>query len=387
MQRLTSLELVLALLALSAIAQAKRPITFEDLMKIQRISDPQVSPDGKWIAYVQTSVDLEADKKATHIWLIAAAGGEARQLTQGEGSDSRPRWSPDGQSLAFVSTRGGKSQVWILPLNGGEARQLTSISTEADGVVWAAKSDNLLFTSAVYPDCADDECNRQRLEEAEKSKVKARLIHELLFRHWMDWRDDRYTHLFVVSARGGAPRDLTPGAFDSPTFFLGAPDGYAISPNGTEVCYTSNRTGHPAWTTNNDLYLVSAYGGEAKDITADNPGSDASPQYSPNGRYIAYTSQARNGYESDLFRLRVYDRETGRVKDLTEGFDQWVEAFAWAPDSDTIYFLAPDHTETPVFRTSVSHPKVEKVLDGYNAELQLAPDGKSLVISRTSLVA
>ncbi len=201
MQRLTSLELVLALLALSAIAQAKRPITFEDLMKLQRISDPQVSPDGKWIAYVQTSVELEADKKATHIWLVAGAGGEARQLTQGEGSDSRPRWSPDGQSLAFVSTRGGKSQVWILPLSGGEARELTSISTGADGVVWAAKSDNLLFTSAVYPDCADDKCNRQRLEEAEKSKVKARLIHELLFRHWMDWRDDRYTHLSTTDTR------------------------------------------------------------------------------------------------------------------------------------------------------------------------------------------
>src|SRR5438552_8642973 len=138
MQRLTSLELVLALLALSAIAQAKHPITFEDLMKIQRISDPQVSPDGKWIAYVQTSVDLEADKKATHLWLIASAGGEARQLTQGEGSESRPRWSPDGQSLAFVSTRSGTSQSWILPLNGGEARQRTSISTDADGVLSAA---------------------------------------------------------------------------------------------------------------------------------------------------------------------------------------------------------------------------------------------------------
>src|SRR5439155_14357452 len=162
------------LLALSAIAQAKRPITFEDLMKIQRISDPQVSPDRKWIAYVQTSVDLEADKKATHLWLIASAGGEARQLTQGEGSDSHPRWSPDGQSLAFVSTRSGKSQIWILPLSGGEARQLTSISAEADGVVWAVKSDNLLFTSAVYPDGADEEGNGKRLEEAEQNKGKAR---------------------------------------------------------------------------------------------------------------------------------------------------------------------------------------------------------------------
>ena len=381
----------IALLFVSSLSGfAKHPLTFEDMMKVRRISDPQISPDSRWVAYVQTSVDLNANKKTSHIWLVSMDGGGARQLTTGEGSDSRPRWSPDGGRLALISTRGGKSQVWILPVSGGEAHAVTTISTEADGVTWAAKGETLVFTSQVYPDCPDDACNRAGLEQAEHSKVKARLITELLFRHWTDWRDGKYTHVFSVSAAGGPARDLTPGRYDSPTFFLGAPDGYAISPDGSEVCFTSNRSeppSAPAWTTNNDSYLVSSNGGEAKDITADNPGSDASPQYSPNGRYIAYTSQARNGYESDLFRLRVYDRETGRVKDLTEGFDQWVEAFAWAPDSDTIYFLAPDHTETPVFRTSVSHPKVEKVLDGYNAEVQVAPDGKSLATSRTSLVA
>ena len=385
MKILIRLELVLALLAGCGLAHAKRPITFEDLMKIQRISDPQVSPDGKWIAYVQVAVDLAANKHSGHIWLVPTSGGRARQLTQGEGSDSRPRWAPDGQSLAFVSTRSGNSQMWILPVGGGEARQLTSITTQADGLVWAAKADNLLFTSQVYADCADDECNRKRLEEAEKSKVKARLIHELLFRHWMEWRDDKYSHLFVVSPRGGGPRDLTPGAFDSPTFFLGAPDGYAISPDGTEVCFTSNRTGHPAWTTNNDLYLVSTSGGAARNITEDNPGSDASPQYSPNGRYIAYTSQARDGYESDLFRLRVYDRETHQIKDLTAGFDQWVASFAWAPDSDSLYFVAPEHGTQPVFKTSVSRAKVEKVLGGMNDELQVTADGKTLIFTRSSL--
>jgi len=388
MRRLVGLATVLlsaaAILAAAASACAKRPMTFEDMMKIERISDPQISPDGKWIAYVDTSVDLASNHAAGHIWLVPAEGGEPRQLTR-VGSDSRPRWSPDGQAIAFISTRGGDSQVWILPLNGGEARQLTSISTGADGVTWAAKSDHLLFTSSVYPDCADDDCNHQRLEEAEKSKVKARLIHELLFRHWTEWRDGRYTHLFVVSANGGAPRDLTPGAFDSPTFFLGAPDGYAISPDGSEACFTSNRTGHPAWTTNNDLYIVSADGGESKDITKDNPGSDASPQYSPDGHYIAYTSQARNGYESDLFRLRVYDRQTGQVKDLTTGFDQWVGGFTWAPDSDTIYFTAPERGEQPIFKTSVSNPKVERVMGAFNDEPAVASDGKSLVFTRTSL--
>ena len=369
------------------VAEAKRPMTFDDLMKVQRISDPQVSPDGRWIAYVQGAVDFEANKVVKHIWLVRAEGGEPKQLTTGTGSDSRPRWSPDGESIAFISARGGKAQVWIIPVHGGEASQLTSISTEADGVTWARKGDAVLFTSQVYPDCTDDACNKKRLEEAEKSKMKARIIDELLFRHWDAWREGKYAHLFVVSAQGGTPRDLTPGAVDSPTWFLGAPDGYDISPDGTEVCFTSNHSGGSriAWTTNNDLFLVSAQGGEARNITKDNPGSDASPQYSPDGRYIAYTSQARDGYESDLLRLRVFDRQTGSIKDLTTGFDQWVSSFAWAPDSDNIYFTAPEHAQQPVFKTSVSKSKVEKVLDGMNDDLQVAPDGKSLVLTRSSL--
>lgn len=382
--------LPLFILALCSVAQAKRPITYEDLAKVQRIADPQLSPDGKWIAYEVGVVDLAANKTVRHLWLVSAEGGEARQLTRGDGSDTRPRWSPDGRSLAFISTRGGKSQVWVLSMEGGDPRQLTSLATEADGVTWAAHGDTLLFTSQVYPDCADEACNASRLKAAEESKVKAQIFTELLFRHWDSWRDGRYTHLFSVSAQGGTPRDLTPGVYDSPTFFLGAPDGYAISPDGAEVCYTSNRSkgsagqSAAAWTTNNDLYTVSATGGEPLNITADNPGSDASPQYSPNGRYIAYTSQARNGYESDLFRLRAYDRETGKIIELTPGFDQWVSEFTWGPDSDTLYFTASDHAREPVFKTSVSAPKVEKVLDGENDGLTVSPDGQWLLLTRSS---
>jgi dipeptidyl aminopeptidase/acylaminoacyl peptidase len=391
MKSILRISVAIFLLAGCCAAQAKHPITYEDLAKVRRVSEPQLSPDGKWIAYVVGVVDLAANRTNKHIWLAPAEGGAPQQLTQGEGSDSRPRWSPDGNSLAFISTRGGVSQVWIVPVHGGEARQLTSLSTEADGVMWAAKSDKLLFTSQVYPNCADETCNARHLKEASESKVKARVIDELLYRHWDSWRDGRYTHLFTISTAGGVPRDLTPGAYDSPTWFLGEPDGYAISPDGTEVCYTSNRSkgsaGQPAtaWTTNDDLYLVSPQGGEPLNMTSSNPGSDASPQYSPNGRYIAYRSQARDGYESDLFRLRVYDRETAKTLDVTPGFDQWVGGFTWAPDNNTIYFTAPDHARLPVFKTSVSAPKAEKVLEGSNDELSVTPDGAWLILTRTSL--
>jgi dipeptidyl aminopeptidase/acylaminoacyl peptidase len=378
--------------AVPARGQTRHPLRFEDLMKVHRVDDPQVSPDGRSIAFAVANVDFDANKTVSHLWLGALAGGEPREITAGAGSDNRPRWSPDGRELAFISTRGGTSQVWLLPLEGGEAHPLTSISTGADGITWAANGKTLLFTSDVFPDCADDACNRKRQDDAEHNPVKARLLDQLLFRHWNAWRDGRYTHLFEVSAGGGPARDLTPGAYDAPTFFLGAPDGYAISPDGQEVCYTSNHTlgdagqSAAAWTTNNHLYLVPASGGEPRDITPGVHGSDASPQYSPNGRYIAYTAQDRNGYESDLFRLRVYDRQDGSTRELTPGFDQWVSSFAWAPDSDVVYFVAPDHAVQPIFKTSVSHPHVEKVLNGMFDEVGVTPDGKTLVFTETTLV-
>lgn len=385
MKKIQQISLMVIMLATGSLAQARRPITFEDLMKVRRISDPQVSPDGRWVAYVQGTVNFEANKIARHIWLVSTEGGEPRQLTRGEGSDTRPRWSPDGQSLAFISSRGGKSQVWLIPVHGGEAAQLTSISTEADGVVWSRKSDWLAFTSKVYPHCPDDDCNQERLDYLAKSKVKALLIEELLFRHWDGWREGGYTHVFAISAKGGKARDLTPGPYDSPTWFLDAPDGYAISPDGAEVCYTSNRTGRVAWSTNDDIYCVDVSTDEVKNVTKGNPGSDGSPQYSPDGRYIAYTSQAREGYEADLSRLRAYDRQTGNVRDLTPGFDQWVASFAWAPDSDTIYFTAPERGQHSIFKTSVSAAKVVKVLDGYNDEVQVTPGARALVFTRSSL--
>lgn len=379
-------------LGVTIMSAAKHPLTFDDLMKVQRVGDPQISPDGQWVAYSVTVVDKEKNVKNADIWVSPIAGGEARQLTRSEKSDERPRWSPDGQLLAFVSARDGSSQIWILPLAGGEARKVTSIATEAGGVAFSPDGKHLLFTSDVYPDCDNSdpqkalECNAAKKKAAEESKVKAHIATRLLFRHWTEWKDGKRSHLFIVPVDGSKPpRDLTPGDFDVPPFSLGGPDDYAFSPDGREICYTSNHDPHEERSTNMDLFVVNVATGETKKITA-NPGYDGSPQYSADGKFIAYRAQMRPGYESDRFRLMLYERATGTHKSLTEKFDRWVDSFAWAPDSKKLYFVAGDRGRNSIFEVPVAGGDVKRLHGEHSSgDLTVAPDGKVLVFTRSSM--
>jgi dipeptidyl aminopeptidase/acylaminoacyl peptidase len=222
--------------SLKAQEQRKRAITFQDLISMHRLSEPQVSPDGKWIAYAVSTPDLEANKSVRNIWIVSASGGQPKQLTRG-GTDARPRWSPDGKKLAFLSSRvENNPQVYWMNLQGGEANRVTSLSTGADNELWSPDGKTIAFVSAVYPDCQDDACNARRDTEKQKSKVKARIYEKLLYRHWTGWSDGKRSHLFVVSAGGGTPRDLTPGAdYDVPPFNLGGPEPIAFSPDSKEL--------------------------------------------------------------------------------------------------------------------------------------------------------
>ena len=289
-------------------------------------------------------------------------GGEARRLTPATGAgEDRIRFSPDGKHVMFESSRDGASQIWVQDFDSasgmltGEARKVTSISTEASGGLWSPDGKSILFVSSVYPDCKDDACNKQRDEEQAKSKVKAKIFTQLMFRHWNHYFDGKYSHLFLVSVDGGVARDLTPGAHDVPPFSLGGQDQYAFSPDGKEVAYTSNTDEVQATSTNDDIFIVPVAGGTPKKITT-NPGSDGTPMYSPDGKYIAYRSQLRGGYESDRFRLMLYERATGKITDLTPSFDRWVDSMAWAPDSKTIYFTAENEGEAPIYRINSDQP-------------------------------
>src|SRR5581483_1325862 len=338
-----------ALLALAASAFAqKMPFDVDALLSLQRISDPQVSPDGRTVAFTVQSIDVAANKRPKQIWVVPLMLGSPRCITSEGDSNERPRWSPDSKSIAFVSDRSGSSQIWTMNPDGSGAKQITNLSTEADGVIFSPDGKNLVFTSQVYPECNDDACHKAKLDAEKSSKVKARIYDELLYRHWTQWQTKRRRHLLVVPVAGGAAKDLTPGeTHDVPPFSLGGQDDYAISPDGKEVCYSMNADAVPAISTNTDLYVVAIEGGPSKKITI-NPGADSSPIYSPDGKYVAFRAQERPGYESDRWRLRVLERATGKVTNLTENIDRWISNFTWSHDSTKLFYTAENHGRQPI---------------------------------------
>jgi Tol biopolymer transport system component len=257
-------------------------MTIEDNLLTVRVGDPRLSPDGKQVAFVRTTTDLAAGKRNADVWIVPADGSAPpRALTRHEKTDNAPRFSPDGRTLAFISTRSGAPQVYLLDLGGGEPRKLTDLAAGVqDPLVFSPDGKRLAFVSDVYPECADEACNRKKREEAENSPVKVHHLTRLLYRHWDEWRENVRHHVFVADVATGAATDVTPGDFDSPPHFY-EDGGIAFSPDGGEIAFVSNRDGADAesWTTNKDVWTVSVAGGPAAKLTALNAAADFDPVY------------------------------------------------------------------------------------------------------------
>jgi dipeptidyl aminopeptidase/acylaminoacyl peptidase len=379
-------RLLLLLTTCALVFAQKKPFDVNALLELKRIGDPQLSPDGKLVAFTVQSVDVAANKKPVQVWIVPLEGGAPRQITQDGESNQRPRWSPDSKRIAYLSDRGGSSQIWMMDPDGGNAKQVTNLATEADGHLFSPDGKNLVFTSAVYPECgADDACNKKNLDAEKAGKVKARIYTELLYRHWNAWQGKRRTHLLVTPVAGGAIRDLTPGTRDVPPFSLGGSDDYDISPNGQEVCYSMNADPVPAASTDSDLYVVSIAGGQPVKITI-TPGADSNPRYSPDGKYLAWRAQLRAGYESDRWRLMTLERSSGKVANLTESLDRWVNSFTWSPDSGSIFFTTSDRGRQPIQVIPAVGGASKTVASGDSEldDMQLTRNGRTMVYTQQS---
>lgn len=380
---------------------AGRPITVEDFLSMHRLSDPEISPDGRWIAYVVADPSVPENATHSQIWVVPVTGGEPRKLTNGPRHDVRPRWSPDGRWLLFVSDRSGSPQLWVMPTSGGgEPERITSISTDASQGVWSRDSRQIAFVSAVNaafsdkPYAESDKLNREWLDAKEKSKVKARIFTELLYRHWSNWVDGLRQHVFVMSfanGKAGEPRDVTPGDRDavptSDTFSAG--DDFDFSPDGKTLAYAATPfpTREGAWSTNHDIYAVNLSTLKREQLTT-SPGADVFPRYSPDGKWLAYRAQARGGYEADRWQLWVLNLKSGERRSLTAHFDADVDAITWAPDSAGLYFPSPVKATQSIYYVALSGGEPTVAASGHTLmDFTLSADGKTLVFTQASFTA
>lgn len=363
----------------------KSPITVDDLWGMLRIGSADLSPDGKTIAFSASAHSMELNKGNSDIYLIDVNGENLRTIVRSEKSESAPKFSQDGKKIFYEF----ENQIWQCGIDGANPEQVTNIYTGASGAVISNEGSKMLFVSSVYPDCFFDDCNKTRDEQKEKSKVKASIFSELLYRHWNDWRGEKRSHIFLMDLNSKEVTDLTIGSmFDAPPISLGSGKDYNFSPEGNEIAFTMNRDDTTAISTNNDVWIMRIDNLEKGkkplyEKISLSKGNDIQPIYSPDGKYIAYCSMERAGFEADKLRLLLYDRKTRTTKSLTNKFDRSVGEMIWAPDSKSIYFTSDNEVFHSVFKIDITTTEVKTIIEkNYSSNILLSNDGSKLIFKQ-----
>ena len=352
MRRVLNFVVVSILTGVGASEAESRGFSADDLVRMERISGPQASPDGKWVVFVKRHTDMEADRGRTDLWLVGIDGTGLRQLTKDPAGDSNPVWSPDSESLFFLSSRSGSSQVWHLPVEGGEAIQVTDLPLDVGNLLLSPQGDQIAFTLEVFPDCKTLECTVQRLEDREGDPISGQLYEQMFVRHWDTWRDGRRSHLFVMPTTGGDWRDLTAGAeADVPSKPFGGAEEMVFTPDGRGLVFTMRDVGATApWSTDFDLYYVPVDGSASpRCLTESNEAWDTQPVFAPDGKTVAYLAMARPGFEADRFRIVLMSWPEGTSRVLTEGWDYSPSGVLFSSDSQTLYTTAGDRGQVSLF--------------------------------------
>ena len=354
----------------SATVSVKRPMTFEDLQKMKRLGDTAVSPDGKWLAYSVTTVDLEKNTKTAELWMQSivppsGSASEPQKIAVTQPGDSGVQFAADNKKILFLSSRTGAPQIWQADFDtatglAARPKKLSNLDMGIDNALWSPDGRSVVFTAPVYPDCpaikpndggVGAECTYERDAALADSKVKAQVFTHLLYRHWNHYTGDKRSHLFLLSVENGDVRDLTPNdPHDVPPFSVSGGGGFAISPDSKELAFTENLDEEPALSISAKIFTLDLTNPAAKPVAVStSAGGNFNPAYSPDGKYLAWRSEERAGYEADKFRLMLYDRSKRSTEFMLPKFDRWISEFAWGPSSTIIYFTSGDKGEESVY--------------------------------------
>ncbi len=362
-----------ATLAATTAMAAPRGFTVEDLVNMERVGSPAVSPDATRVIYTVRSTDMEKNRGNTQLWMIdlRAAKPTPQRLTDHASSSADPEWSPSGDAVYFLSARSGSSQVWRQPVAGGAPVKVTDLPLDVDNFRVAPTGDRLAFSLAVFRDCADLACTKARLDAKEKEKATGKVYDRLFARHWDTWSDHRNAVLFSapIGAAGtitGEPVSLS-GSLDGdvPSKPFGDREEYRFSPDGKTVVFSARIAGKTeAWSTNFDLYSVPAAGGTApRNLTADNPAWDTKGTFSPDGRTLAYLAMARPGFEADRYQIMLMDVATGQKRPLAANWDRSAGSLVWRADGKALIVDAEDIGQHRLFSIDVAGGKVTPLTD------------------------
>jgi dipeptidyl aminopeptidase/acylaminoacyl peptidase len=362
-------------------AQSKQLMNYDYLWGMKRIGALELSPDGKTIAFTMSIYSMDLNKGNSDIYLIDSDGNNLRPFKNSAKSEANPKFSPDSKKLSYLF----EGQIHVENLDGTGAEQVTDIYTGVNDFIWSKDGKKILFTSSVYPRCSDEECNKETDRRKEESKVKASLFTELMYRHWNDWRGEKRSHLFLMDCESKEYMDLIPGSYsDVPPIALGSASDYSISPDGSEIAFTMNPDVNLAVSTNNEIFLVNVNDLQkgmmipTKKISQ-SLGNDNQPVYSPDGKFIAFCSMERAGFEADKQRVLLYDRITGTLADLTEKHDISASELIWSPDSKSIYFTAANEIHTSIYKLDIQSRELTTVVnDRGNTNIIVSNDGKKL---------
>lgn len=362
-----------AAVAASSAVAAPRGLTVEDLVTLERVGAPVLSPDASRAVYTVRSTDMDKNRGHTKLWMVDLRGAKPAPavFVSHDSSSTDPEWSPKGDAVYFLSSRSGSAQVWRQPAAGGAPVQVTNLPLDVDNFRVSPAGDRIALSMAVFRDCPDLACTEARLKEQAKNKASGKVYDRLFVRHWDTWKDGRNAVLFSAALDGkgvvsGAPVSLS-GSLDGdvPSKPFGDREEYRFSPDGKTVVFAARIAGKTeAWSTNFDLYSVPAAGGAApRNLTAENPAWDTKAVFSPDGRTLAYLAMARPGFEADRYQIMLMDVATGAKRKLAADWDRSAGGLQWSRDGKSVVVDAEDIGQHRLFRIEVASGKITPLTD------------------------